>query len=432
MWMMREQWEMMRRVLSESSQREAAQAARLAALEAEVRDVRAASTSVAARAPRDPHRQNIRVRAEVEWPTYDGTDVYYDIDDFLRDLRRVMMLASGGVGYPPQERLEMLRGGLRGMPLLDFKTYVDDSEARTGILESGTQPERESLWEEVESYIRKQHHRPLLERQRRARAEYQVCSMRDGGFVDYPSFQAEFRKCVKNLERAKLSKPAEELKVDFLEKLPEECATHLMLSPWRDEATGETHMIRTVEEAQSMARDFFAIKTTQRSVFAQEEEAFFVRAGKGLKGQAKGQGKGGAKGKGDQRDGGACRCRTCDGVGHLAAFCPSKGAKKNGASPGGLCSICGGRDHRAFDHGRGASHVCEVEAEPQLAQQPKGATAKGSGKGICFLGVTEGLVLEGRVAGSATARRRSRRQHSTRVRSVRLPSVQSWRLPTTG
>ena len=194
-------------MMLESSQREVDAARRLEALEA---DLRKAEQS-------RPSPSNIRVKAEIEWPSYDGMDTYYDIDEFFRDLSRVMMLASGGRGYPPQERLEMLRGGLRGTPLLDYKTFVDHNDARLEILESGTKAERECLWKEGELYLRKHHHRPLLERQRRARSEYQACSMRDGGSPDFPSFLAEFRKCVKNLERASLQKPAQELKVDFLE-----------------------------------------------------------------------------------------------------------------------------------------------------------------------------------------------------------------------
>ena len=51
------------------------------------------------------------MKAEVEWPKFDGTDPYYDVEEYFKDLKRVMMLASGGKGYPPHERMEMLRGG---------------------------------------------------------------------------------------------------------------------------------------------------------------------------------------------------------------------------------------------------------------------------------------------------------------------------------
>ena len=370
--LLREQLAAMRRMLEEGQRRETAQGERLAALETQLKESgghnRRAGGEEGSRW--SDRRQNIRVKAEVEWPSYDGTDVYYDIDDFFRDLKRVMMLASGGGGYPPQERLEMLRGGLKGMPLLDFKTYVDDSEARTTILETGSAAEREALWEEVEGYIRKTHHRPLLERQRRARAEYQACSMRDGGFVDYPSFQAEFRKCVKNLERAKLTKPPEELKVDFLEKVTEECATHLMLTPWRDDATGESHMVRSVEEAQSMARDFFAIKATQSHVFS-AEEVNLVRPG----GQRKDTRKGGGKGKDAD---GVRRCRGCNGVGHLLANCPSATAAARGQESKDLqCSTCAGKGHSARDHGKQGNNAGEEVA----AQHPQHGGGKGGGKG---------------------------------------------------
>ena len=144
------------------------------------------------------NRPNVRVKAEVEWPKFDGTDSYYDVDEYFKDLRRVMMLASGGKGYPAHERLEMLRGGLSGVPLLDFKTFVDDSELRSLTLERGTHIAREALWEEVEAYLKRSFHRPLLERQRRARAECNGCSMRDGSIKEYMAFQTDFKRCLKN------------------------------------------------------------------------------------------------------------------------------------------------------------------------------------------------------------------------------------------
>ena len=146
------------------------------------------------------------MKAEVEWPKYDATDIYYDVDEYFKDLKRVMMLASAGRGYPPQEQLEMLRGGLSGVPLLDFKTFVDDNEARSSILEKGTQVQREELWTEVEDYLKRSFHRPLLERQRRARAEYNACSMRNGEIREYMAFQTDFKRCLKNLERSGLGK----------------------------------------------------------------------------------------------------------------------------------------------------------------------------------------------------------------------------------
>ena len=47
-------------------------------------------------------------------------------------------------------------------------------------------------------------------------------SMKMDPSMDYPTFQAEFRKCCNNLQRARLQKGVEELKVDFLEKVPED------------------------------------------------------------------------------------------------------------------------------------------------------------------------------------------------------------------
>ena len=69
-------------------------------------------------------------------------------------------------------------------------------------LERGNTMAREALWEEVEAHLKRSFHRPLLERQRRARAEYNSCSMRDGAIKDYMAFQTEFKSCLKNLEGA--------------------------------------------------------------------------------------------------------------------------------------------------------------------------------------------------------------------------------------
>ncbi|CAK0841686.1 unnamed protein product [Prorocentrum cordatum] len=199
-------------------------------------------------------RTNIRVKAEVEWPKYDATDIYYDVE-----------------GYPAQEKLEMLRGGLSGVPLLDFKTFVDDNELRNATLERGTDSAREDLWQEVEAYLKRSFHRPLLERQRRARAEYNACSMRNGEIREYMAFQTDNKRCLKNLERSGLAKAREEVKVDFIEKLTEECATHLMLTPYTDARTGNVGLVRDLEAAMEMARSFFAVQDTKRVVFAAEE-----------------------------------------------------------------------------------------------------------------------------------------------------------------
>ena len=62
--------------------------------------------------------------------------------------------------------------------------------------------------------------------------------------------------------------------------MTEECATYLMLTPWRDETTGESHRIRSVDEAQSMARDFFVIKGPQRHQLEVEEANVVKGTGK--------------------------------------------------------------------------------------------------------------------------------------------------------
>ena len=214
---------------------------------------------------------NVRVKAEIEWPRFDGTDPYYDVGEYFKDLKRVMMLASGGKGCAAHERLELLRGTLSGVPLLDFKTYVDDHAVRNLTLERGSTAAREALWEEVEAYLKRSFHRPLLERQRRARAEYNGCSMRDGAIKDYMTFQTEFKRCLKNLERSGLAKAREEVKVDFIEKLTEESATHLMLTPFTDHRTGEVGTVQDLESAMEMARQYFAVQDTKKRVFTTEE-----------------------------------------------------------------------------------------------------------------------------------------------------------------
>ena len=41
-------------------------------------------------------RSTVRVKADIEWPSFDAKDVYYDIEDFFRDFNRVAMLSNGG------------------------------------------------------------------------------------------------------------------------------------------------------------------------------------------------------------------------------------------------------------------------------------------------------------------------------------------------
>ena len=186
--------------------------------------------------------------------------------------------------------MEMLRGALKGTPLVDLRTYLDDNPARTLVLERGTADDRNALADEVEAYLVASHHRPLLERQRRAKAEYDAVSMKMDPSMDYTTFQAEFRKCCNNLQRARLQKGIEDLKVDFLEKVPEECARYLMLTPYRDSVMGLMRPPATAEEVQAMAREYFAIQDSSRVQFIQEEVYAFGKAkGKGGKGKGKGR-----------------------------------------------------------------------------------------------------------------------------------------------
>ena len=116
--------------------------------------------------------------------------------------------------------------------------------------------------------------------------------------------------------------------MDFLEKVTEDCATYLMLTPYRDETTGELHTIRSAEEAQAMAREFFAVKETQRQTFHAEEVAWVKQRKPGV----------------------AAQCKTCGGYGHLASECPATAVRQRGQIPSGICSTCGGKDHSARDH----------------------------------------------------------------------------------
>ena len=99
-----------------------------------------------------------------------------------------------------------------------------------------------------------------------------------------------------------------------------------------------------------MARDFFAIKQTQRSCFPVEEVAHVRGAGGGKRSD----GRGGAGG-GKSSPTAARECRGCGGVGHLQANCPVTVARSRGHAAGGApCSICLGRDHAARDHTQAA------------------------------------------------------------------------------
>jgi hypothetical protein len=146
------------------------------------------------------------------------------------------------------------------------------------------------LADEVEVYLVASHHRPLLERQRRAKAEYDAVSMKMDPSMDYATFQAEFRKCCNNLQRARLQKGIEDLKVDFLEKVPEECARYLMLTPYRDSVTGLMRPPATAEEVQAMAREYFAVQDSSRAVHPGGGVRLWQGQGQGRQGQGQGAG----------------------------------------------------------------------------------------------------------------------------------------------
>ena len=120
----------------------------------------------------------VRVKSEVSWPSWDNSDPYYDIAEFFKDYYRVLSLATSNRQLAGHERLELLRGALRGTPLLEFRNFVDDHPVHSRVLLAGTPAERDALYAEVELHLAKTFHRPALERQKRARAEMEALNMR--------------------------------------------------------------------------------------------------------------------------------------------------------------------------------------------------------------------------------------------------------------
>ena len=151
------------------------------------------------RSKRPVVRSLMRIKAEAEWPKYDNMDAYYDIQEFFEEYERVKGLASQGLGFPPQEELQLLRGAFTATPATEFKTFVDYDDERVRILNTGTQKEQRGLLREVKSHMLTEFHRPLADRQKRAKAEFETNSMRLSPQLAYSEFQAEFKKTVGNL-----------------------------------------------------------------------------------------------------------------------------------------------------------------------------------------------------------------------------------------
>ena len=72
----------------------------------------------------------------------------------------------------------MLRGSLHAAPLTDFKVFVDHDQYNAAILNNDTAEQRWELAREAENLLMTAHHRPLLERQRRAKSEFEALSIR--------------------------------------------------------------------------------------------------------------------------------------------------------------------------------------------------------------------------------------------------------------
>ena len=175
--------------------------------------------------------------------------------------------------------------------------------------------------------------------------------MRGGSIKEYMAFQTDFKPCLKNLERSGLAKAREELKVDFIEKLTEESATHLMLTPFADSCTGEVGMVKDLESAMEMARSYFAVQDTKTRIFSAEEinlsrEARFNGRRPALPAASREVPR---PMRGRLMPGQASRCDSCGGRGHLARGCPNH-RRAGGADPTKLCSICGGTGHDSLDH----------------------------------------------------------------------------------
>ena len=131
--------------------------------------------------------------------------------------------------------------------------------------------------------------------------------------------------------------------MDFIEKLTEDSATHLMLTPHVDPRTGVMGLVSDLEQAMEMARTYFSVQDTKRRVFAAEEidanrEARFGSGGLRQQGG----------GSGDRRlqPGRAGTCDDCGGVGHLRRGCPNN-KRKGGPDKSKECAICLGRGHSA-------------------------------------------------------------------------------------
>ena len=110
------------------------------------------------------------------------------------------------------------------------------------------------------------HHRPLLERQRRAKSEFEALSMRYDHNLIIDDFLSRFREKLNNLLRAQLPKNPQELLVEIIERLPPECSSHILLTPFRT-ADGQMRPAATAWEAGEMARHYYSVCVSQEAVF---------------------------------------------------------------------------------------------------------------------------------------------------------------------
>ncbi|CAE8630136.1 unnamed protein product [Polarella glacialis] len=285
------------------------------------------------RRPRQPaQRPLMRVKAETEWLKYDNMDAYYDIQEFFGEYERVKGLASQGLGFPPQDELQLLRGAFSGAPATEFKTFVDYDDERVRVLNTGSQKEQRGLLRAVKDHMLMEFHRPLVERQKRAKAEFETNSMRLSPQLAYAEFQAEFKKTVGNLRRTKVPRDAADLRLEFVSRLSMEAETHVNLYQYLDSVSKTLRPVETLEEVMDIARNFFRVGEAQNAQYAAEEiNGVWVKGGGKGKGKGKDKGKSGgkngkekAKNNGDKK---TVKCFTCGGN-HFARDCLKKDSSK--------------------------------------------------------------------------------------------------------
>ena len=120
--------------------------------------------------------------------------------------------------------------------------------------------------DESVTYLLKHHHRPLLERQKRALSEFGAVSMKVDRNTDYSNFSRIPTSPTQHasiwFDQEPRGAPSGLLR---LEKLPDDCARRLMLTWYRDPATGLMQHPQTLEHLQTMAREYFSVVESART-----------------------------------------------------------------------------------------------------------------------------------------------------------------------